>query len=49
MAQLVESELASRSKSILSDMLFDLIDDLMETGFFKDITRQNRFTEIYLR
>ena len=47
--RLVESELASRSRSILSDMLFDLTDDLMETEFFKDTVRQNRFTEINLR
>ena len=45
----VSSELTARSKSILSDMLFDLTDDLMETGFFKDISRQNKFSEINLR
>ncbi len=45
----VSSELTARSKSILSDMLFDLSDDLMETGFFKDISRQNKFSEINLR
>lgn len=47
--KLVNSELATRSKSILSDMLFDLSDALMETDYFKDIARQNRFTEINLR
>lgn len=46
---LVSSELAARSKSILSDMLFDLSDKLMETGFFADIAKQNKFTEINLR
>lgn len=47
--KLVSSELATRSKSILSDMLFDLTDALMETDYFKDIAKQNRFTEINLR
>lgn len=47
--KLVSSELATRSKSILSDMLFDLSDALMETEFFADITRQNKFYEINLR
>lgn len=45
----VSSELTARSKSILSDVLFDLSDDLMETEFFKDISRQNKFSEINLR
>lgn len=47
--KLVSSELATRSKLILSDMLFDLTDALMETDYFKDISRQNRFIEINLR
>lgn len=47
--KLVSSELATRSKSILSDMLFALTDTLMETEDFRDIARQNRFTEINLR
>ena len=47
--KLVSSELAARSKSILSDMLFDLTDELMETDFFSDISKQNRFTEANLR
>lgn len=46
---LVSSELTARSKSILSDMLFDLSDKLMETDFFADIAKQNKFTEINLR
>ena len=46
----VSSELATRSKSILSDMLFDLTDLLMETEYFKgNISRQNRFTEVNIR
>lgn len=45
----VSSELATRSKSILSDMLFDLTDALMETDYFADIVKQNRFTEVNLR
>ena len=47
--QLVSTETASRSKSILSDMLFDLNDDLMKTSFFSDISRQNKFMEKNLR
>lgn len=47
--KLVSSELATRSKSILSDMLFDLSDSLMETAFFADIAKQNKFYEINLR
>lgn len=47
--KLVSSELATRSKSILSDMLFDLSDALMDTEFFADISRRNRFSEINLR
>jgi hypothetical protein len=46
---IVSSELTARSKSILSDMLFDLSDELMETEFFKDISRQNQFSAINLR
>lgn len=45
----VSSELATRSKSLLSDMLFDLNDALMETEDFSDIAKQNRFTEVNLR
>ena len=48
-AKLVGSELSTRSKSILSDMLFDLSDKLMETEFFSDISKQNKFYEINLR
>jgi len=48
-AQLVGSETASRSKTILSDMLFDLNDALMEISFFDDLAKQNKFREINLR
>lgn len=47
--RVVSSELTIRSKSIMSDMLFDLTDDLMETEFFVDISRRNRFEEKDLR
>ena len=47
--KLVSSELAARSKSILSDMLFDLSDKLIDTEFFVFIAKQNRFAEINLR
>ena len=47
--KMVSSELATRSKSLLSDMLFDLSDKLMDTEFFSDIAKQNRFSEINLR
>lgn len=45
----VSSELATRSKSILSDMLFSLTDALMETDDFADDAKKNRFTEFNLR
>lgn len=48
-AQLVSSETTSRSKTILSDMLFELNDSLMKTAFFSDIAKQNQFTELNLR
>lgn len=48
-SKLVSSELTTRSKSILSDMLFELSDALMDTEFFSDISRQNKFFEINLR
>lgn len=47
--KLISTELAIRSKSILSDMLFDLSDSLMETEFFSDISKQNKFFEINLQ
>lgn len=47
--KLVSSELSARSRSILSDMLFDLSNNLMKTNFFADIARQNKFLEINLR
>lgn len=46
---LISSELATRSKSILSDMLFTLTDNLMETDFFREVSKQNKFTEINIR
>jgi hypothetical protein len=39
----VSSELTIRSKTILSDMLYDLSVNLMNTEFFSDISRQNKF------
>ena len=47
--QLVASETSSRSKSILSDMLFDLNDALFETPYFNDASRRNNFTKTKLR
>ena len=47
--RLVSSELATRSKTILSDMLFEISDKLLESEFFTDIRRQNKFYEINLR
>lgn len=47
--QLVASETSSRSKSILSDMLFDLNDTLFETPYFNDVSRRNNFTKMKLR
>lgn len=47
--QLVASETSSRSKSILSDMLFDLNDALFETPYFNDVSRRNNFTKMKLR
>ncbi len=48
-SQRVSSEMASRSKTILSDMLFDLNDTLLQTPFFADTARQNKFAELNLR
>lgn len=47
--QRVGSVTASRSKTILSDMLFDLSDALMHEPFFTDIAQQNKFFEFNLR
>ena len=47
--KVVCSELSTRSKTILSDMLFDLSDKLMKTDFFSDISKQNKFYTINLR
>lgn len=41
--RLVSSEVGTRSKTILSDMLDDLINSLFETEFFADISKQNAF------
>jgi len=48
-SRLVSSETASRSKTILSDMLFDLSDAVLKTSFFAETSRQNKFTEFNLR
>lgn len=46
----VSSDLATKSKLILSDMLFDLYDNTLDTDdFFSDASKQNRFFEINLR
>ena len=47
--ELISSELTTRSKSILSDMLFALSDKLLDTEFFADISKQNKFYRINLR
>ena len=47
--QLVSSELTIRSQTILSDMLYELTNDTLNTDFFADIGRQNLFFEINLR
>lgn len=47
--QLVNSETSSRSKSMLSDMLFDLNDLLLQTSFFENTVQQNKFVELNLR
>lgn len=48
-SQRVSSEITTRSKSILSDMLFDLNDSLIKEGFFTDVAQQNKFIESNLR
>lgn len=47
--QRVSSETTSRSKTILSDMLFDLNDSLLKKPFFTDIAQQNKLLELNLR
>lgn len=47
--QRVSSEMSSRSKTILSDMLFDLNDTLLENPYFTDISQQNKLLELNLR
>lgn len=43
--KIVSSELATRSKSILSDMLFDLSDNLMETDFLQILQDKTSFSK----
>lgn len=47
--RLVSSEVSTRSKTILSDMLDDLTNSLMETEFFTDISKQNAFYRVNLQ
>lgn len=47
--QRVSSVTALRSKTILSEMLFDLNDSLIQKSFFIDIAQQNKFAELNLR
>lgn len=45
----VNSEITSRSKTILTDMLFDLSNAVLQTPDFSDIALQNKFMELNLR
>lgn len=48
--KVVGGELASRSRTILSDMLYALSDEVLESDFYRDsIERQNRFFAANLR
>ena len=47
--QLVSAEVSTRCKTILSDMLYDLTNSLLETEFFSDISKQNAFYRINLQ
>lgn len=47
--RLVSSEVSTRSKTILSDMLDDLTNALMDTEFFSDISKQNAFYRVNLQ
>lgn len=47
--RLVSSEVSIRSKTILSDMLYDLTNSLMETEFFHEISKQNAFYRVDLQ
>lgn len=47
--QRVSSETSVRSKTMLSDMLFNLDDEVSQTPFFADTTRRNKFTVTNLR
>lgn len=46
---LVSSELAIRSQSILSDMIFYLTNSLLKTEFFSDVSKRNKFYRVNLR
>ena len=46
---LVSSELAIRSQSILSDMIFDMTNSLLKTDFFSDVSKRNKFYRVNLR
>jgi hypothetical protein len=46
---LVSSEVSTRSKTILSDMLDDLTNSVLETEFFADISKQNAFYRVNLQ
>lgn len=46
---LVSSEVSTRSKTILSDMLDDLTNSVLETDFFADISKQNAFYRVNLQ
>lgn len=41
--RLVSMEVSTRSKTILSDMIYELNDSLLKTEFFSDITKQNAY------
>ena len=47
--QRVSSETSVRSKTMLSDMLFNLDDEVSQTPFFADTARRNKFTVTNLR
>lgn len=47
--RIVGPALMTNSKFILSDMIYELSNQLLETKFFEDIERQNKFFEINLR
>ena len=47
--ELVAAVTSSRSNSILTDMLYDLTNTVLETQYFQDISLQNQFLEMNLR